>query len=319
MSAFHLYVAFAGPPDAYVMRGGHLAFALVLAFLTMPGPLGRSATPGVLGWLLVLAAAVCALYPTAVLSYIQNRMYYVDEPRVADYVFGGGLILLLLEATRRATGWALPVTAIVFLVYGLTLGGQSPGIMLDQLYLTTEGIFGIPLYVSATYVMLFILFGAFVERSGAGQLFMDFALALAGHTSGGPAKVAVITSSLFGTVSGSAVANVMTTGTFTIPLMKRSGYRPAFAGAVEAVASTGGQLMPPIMGAAAFVMAEFLGVSYLKVAVFPCCRRCCITWRYSWPCISRPSASGSKACHAPTCRGSNRCWSRVATCSCRWW
>ena len=268
MSAFHLYVAFAGPPDAYVMRGGHLAFALVLAFLTMPGPLGRSATPGVLGWLLVLAAAVCALYPTAVLSYIQNRMYYVDEPRVADYVFGGGLILLLLEATRRATGWALPVTAIVFLVYGLTLGGQSPGIMLDQLYLTTEGIFGIPLYVSATYVMLFILFGAFVERSGAGQLFMDFALALAGHTSGGPAKVAVITSSLFGTVSGSAVANVMTTGTFTIPLMKRSGYRPAFAGAVEAVASTGGQLMPPIMGAAAFVMAEFLGVSYLKVAVF---------------------------------------------------
>jgi TRAP transporter 4TM/12TM fusion protein len=116
--------------------------------------------------------------------------------------------------------------------------------------------------------MLFILFGSFVERSGAGQLFMDFALAIAGHTSGGPAKVAVITSSLFGTVSGSAVANVMTTGTFTIPLMMRTGYRPAFAGAVEAVASTGGQLMPPIMGAAAFVMAEFLGVSYLKVAGF---------------------------------------------------
>ncbi|MEO8526807.1 MAG: TRAP transporter fused permease subunit, partial [Caldimonas sp.] len=127
---------------------------------------------------------------------------------------------------------------------------------------------GIPLYVSATYVMLFILFGSFVERSGAGQLFMDFALALAGGQSGGPAKVAVITSSLFGTVSGSAVANVMTTGTFTIPLMKRTGYRPAFAGAVEAVASTGGQLMPPIMGAAAFVMAEFLGVSYLTVARF---------------------------------------------------
>ncbi|MEO5883069.1 MAG: TRAP transporter fused permease subunit, partial [Caldimonas sp.] len=130
------------------------------------------------------------------------------------------------------------------------------------------GIFGIPIYVSATYVMLFILFGSFVERSGAGQLFMDFALALAGGSSGGPAKVAVITSSLFGTVSGSAVANVMTTGTFTIPLMKRTGYRPAFAGAVEAVASTGGQLMPPIMGAAAFVMAEFLGVSYLTVAGF---------------------------------------------------
>jgi TRAP transporter 4TM/12TM fusion protein len=160
----------------------------------------------------------------------------------------------------------LPITAVVFLAYAVTLGNQSPGIVLDQLYLTTEGIFGIPIYVSATYVMLFILFGAFVERSGAGQLFMDFALALAGGSVGGPAKVAVITSSLFGTVSGSAVANVMTTGTFTIPLMKRTGYRPAFAGAVEAVASTGGQLMPPIMGAAAFVMAEFLGVSYLTVA-----------------------------------------------------
>ncbi|RVT54249.1 TRAP transporter permease [Rubrivivax albus] len=268
MSAFHLWVAFVGPPEAYVMRGTHLAFALVLAFLVMPGLTGRAERPGWFGWALVLAAAACALYASANLEYIRNRMYYVDDPVVADYVFGGGLILLLIEATRRATGWALPATAIVFAAYGLTLGGQSPGIMLDQLYLTTEGIFGIPLYVSATYVMLFILFGAFVERSGAGQLFMDFALALAGHTSGGPAKVAVITSSLFGTVSGSAVANVMTTGTFTIPLMKRSGYRPAFSGAVEAVASTGGQLMPPIMGAAAFVMAEFLGVSYLKVAAF---------------------------------------------------
>jgi TRAP transporter 4TM/12TM fusion protein len=268
MSAFHLYIAFAGPPDAYVMRGSHLAFALVLAFLVMPGATGRSDRPGWVGWLLVLAAAACALYPSAVLDYIQNRTYYVDDPRVADYVFGGLLILLLMEATRRFTGWALPVTAALFLAYGVTLGGQSAGMMLDQLYLTTEGIFGIPLYVSATYVMLFILFGAFVERSGAGQLFMDFALALAGHSSGGPAKVAVITSSLFGTVSGSAVANVMTTGTFTIPLMKRAGYRASFAGSVEAVASTGGQLMPPIMGAAAFVMAEFLGVSYLKVAAF---------------------------------------------------
>lgn len=268
MSVFHLYVAFVGPPNAYVMRGAHLAFALVLAFLVMPGRDGRAGRVG--GWdlLLILAAGAASLYPSLNLSYIENRMYYVDDPVVADYVFGGALVVLVIEATRRATGWALPVTALAFLAYGLTLGGQSVGIMLDQLYLTTEGIFGIPLYVSATYVMLFILFGSFVERSGAGQLFMDFALAIAGHTSGGPAKVAVITSSLFGTVSGSAVANVMTTGTFTIPLMMRTGYRPAFAGAVEAVASTGGQLMPPIMGAAAFVMAEFLGVSYLKVAGF---------------------------------------------------
>lgn len=268
MSVFHLYIAFAGPPDAYVMRGSHLAFALVIAFLVMPGRRGDSERVGWVDVLLVLAAAAGALYPSVVLDYIQNRMYYIDDPRMLDYVFGGTLIVLILEATRRATGWALPVTAVCFMAYGLVFGQQSVGIMLDQLYLTTEGIFGIPLYVSATYVMLFILFGAFVERSGAGKLFMDFALALAGHTCGGPAKVAVITSSLFGTVSGSAVANVMTTGTFTIPLMKRTGYRPAFAGAVEAVASTGGQLMPPIMGAAAFVMAEFLGVSYLTVAGF---------------------------------------------------
>ncbi len=268
MSVFHLWVAFVGPPNAYVMRGAHLAFALVLAFLVMPGLDGRAERFRLRDLLLVLVAAAVALYPSAALDYIENRIYYVDDPRPADYVFGIGLIALLLEATRRATGWALPVTALVFLAYGLTLGNQPVPMMLDQLYLTTEGIFGIPLYVSATYVMLFILFGAFVERSGAGKLFMDFALAMAGHTSGGPAKVAVITSSLFGTVSGSAVANVMTTCTFTIPLMMRTGYRPAFAGAVEAVASTGGQLMPPIMGAAAFVMAEFLGVSYLKVALF---------------------------------------------------
>ena len=194
MSVFHLVVAFVGPPDAYVMRGSHLAFALVMAFLIMPGRHGTAERVGWFDVLLVLAAAAAALYPSMNLSYIQNRMYYVDDPRIADYVFGGALVVLVLEATRRATGWALPITAMVFLAYGLTIGNQSVGIMLDQIYLTTEGIFGIPLYVSATYVMLFILFGAFVERSGAGQLFMDFALALAGHTSGGPAKVAVITS-----------------------------------------------------------------------------------------------------------------------------
>ena len=192
--------------------------------------------------------------------------------------------------------------------------------MLDQLYLTTEGIFGIPLYVSATYVMLFILFGAFVERSGAGQLFMDFALALAGHTSGGPAKVAVITSSLFGTVSGSAVANVMTTGTFTIPLMMRTGYRPAFAGAVEAVASTGGQLMPPIMGAAAFVMAEFLGVSYLtrgrlRDAAGGAVLRGRVHGRALRGQAHRPEGPAQGRPAAPEAR----CCSNAATCSCRWW
>jgi TRAP transporter 4TM/12TM fusion protein len=141
-------------------------------------------------------------------------------------------------------------------------------VLLEQLYLSTEGIFGSTLGVSASYVMLFVLFGAFMEKSGTGQLFMDFALSITGHTAGGPGKVSVISSSLFGTVSGSAVANVMVDGPITIPLMKRTGFRPPFAAAVEAVASTGGQLMPPIMGAAAFVMAEFLAVPYAQVAVW---------------------------------------------------
>ena len=140
--------------------------------------------------------------------------------------------------------------------------------LLEQVYLSTEGIFGSTLGVSASYVMLFVLFGAFMERSGTGQLFMDFAMSITGHTAGGPGKVAVVSSSLFGTVSGSAVANVMVDGPITIPLMKRTGFRPPFAAAVEAVASTGGQLMPPIMGAAAFVMAEFLAVPYAQVAVW---------------------------------------------------
>jgi TRAP transporter 4TM/12TM fusion protein len=139
---------------------------------------------------------------------------------------------------------------------------------IDQLYMTTEGIFGIPLSVSASYVLIFVLFGAFMERTGTGQLFMDFAMALTGHAAGGPGKVSVFSSSLFGTISGSAVANVMVDGPITIPLMKRSGFAPHFAAGVEAVASTGGQIMPPIMGAAAFVMAEFMGVGYGQVIIW---------------------------------------------------
>ncbi|ODT20867.1 MAG: C4-dicarboxylate ABC transporter permease, partial [Hyphomicrobium sp. SCN 65-11] len=200
-------------------------------------------------------------------EYFITRFATVDDLRPADWILGTTLIVCILEATRRVLGAALSITAIVFMAYCLTFTNVSAQMMLDQLYMTTDGILGIPISVSATYVVLFIIFGAFVEKTGTGKLFMDFGLALAGAKPGGPAKVAVITSGMFGTISGSAVSNVMTTGVFTIPMMKRIGYRPAFAGAVEAVASTGGQIMPPIMGAAAFVMAEYLAVSYLTVAV----------------------------------------------------
>ncbi|MEM6849810.1 MAG: TRAP transporter permease, partial [Pseudomonadota bacterium] len=232
-------------------------------------------TPSAFDLVLLVIALSSAIYPIVQYDYFSTRMYYVDDPVRLDYVFGIAAVLLILEATRRALGWALPATAAAFLIYSLLSEGFSPrdlvlqfNYTLDQLYLTTEGIFGIPLSVSATFIVLFILFGALVERSGAGRLFMDFALAIAGHTAGGPAKVACITSGLFGSVSGSAVANVMTTGIYTIPLMQRIGYRRGFAGAVEAVASTGGQIMPPIMGAAAFVMADFLAISYLDVLAF---------------------------------------------------
>jgi len=265
MACYHLWIAWVGPPNALILRSTHIGFALTLAFLTMP--LGKRDVAGPWDLALVGFALAATAYPILEIDYFLQRMYYVDDPRLLDLVLGYGLVGLLLEATRRAVGLALPLTAAAFLVYALTAGGQDIQILIDQLYLTTEGIFGIPAGVSATYVVLFIIFGALVERTGTGKLFIDFALALTGHQTGGPAKVACVTSGLFGTVSGSAVANVMTTGTFTIPLMRRIGYSPAFAGSVEAVASTGGQIMPPIMGAAAFVMAEFLGVSYLQVAL----------------------------------------------------
>jgi len=270
MSAFHLTVAWYGPPDALTLRTVHLGFALTLAFLMLPLSRhhGEADKPRWLEFVLIAISVVVCGYLVVEQEYVVNRMVYVDELKPIDWVFSITTVLLVLEATRRAVGWTLPLTAIAFLIYGLTIGGADMHQLVEQMYMGTEGIFGIPLYVSATYVMLFILFGALVERTGTGQLFMDFAMSLTGHTAGGPAKVACITSGMFGTVSGSAVANVMTTGTFTIPLMKRIGYKPAFAGAVEAVASTGGQIMPPIMGATAFIMAEFLGISYLSVAAF---------------------------------------------------
>jgi TRAP transporter 4TM/12TM fusion protein len=267
MSAFHLWIAFFGTPDAYVLRSTHLGFAFALAFLTLPWTSrGKPADPASL--LLLVVALAASAYPIVANEYIVNRIVYIDDLRREDWIFAIAMIVVLLEASRRAVGLALPLTAAIFMAYALFGSGVTPERMLDQLYMTTEGIFGIPLSVSATYVMLFILFGALVEKTGTGKLFMDFSMSLAGGQPGGPAKVACISSGLFGSISGSAVANVMTTGAFTIPLMKRLGYRSGFAGAVEAVASTGGQIMPPIMGAAAFVMAEFLGISYLQVAAY---------------------------------------------------
>jgi TRAP transporter 4TM/12TM fusion protein len=201
-------------------------------------------------------------------EYFVNRIIYIDELTISDKIYAVIAVAIVLEATRRVIGLALPLTALAFLVYAIGFTRITPQVLMEQLYFSTEGIFGSTLGVSASYVMLFVLFGAFMERSGTGQLFMDFSMSITGHTAGGPGKVAIVSSALFGTVSGSAVANVMVDGPITIPLMKRTGFRPPFAAAVEAVASTGGQIMPPVMGAAAFVMAEFLAVPYAQVALW---------------------------------------------------
>ena len=268
MSLYHMYVAAFGPPEAIIFRGTHLLFALTLVFLLYP-----MKPRGAPGWraadLLLLALGYSfVLHIFTNYEYFTNRIIYIDDLTTADKFYAIVAVAIVLEATRRVIGLALPLTAVAFLIYAIGFTRITPQVLMEQLYFSTEGIFGSTLGVSASYVMLFVLFGSFMERSGTGQLFMDFSMSLTGHTAGGPGKVAIVSSALFGTVSGSAVANVMVDGPITIPLMKRTGFRPPFAAAVEAVASTGGQIMPPVMGAAAFVMAEFLAVPYAQVALW---------------------------------------------------
>ena len=268
MSLYHMYVAGFGPPEAVQFRGTHLLFALTLVFLLFPFRAGGGVLARTVDALWLVAGWAAVLHIFLDYQTFTNRIIYIDELTPWTKVWAVVCVAVVLEGTRRTIGWALPITAMVFLVYSAAFTQVKFPVLLEQLYYSTEGIFGSTLGVSASYVMLFVLFGAFMERSGTGQLFMDFAMSLTGHQAGGPGKVAVVSSSLFGTVSGSAVANVMVDGPITIPLMKRTGFRPPFAAAVESVASTGGQLMPPIMGAAAFVMAEFLAVPYAQVALW---------------------------------------------------
>ena len=268
LAVSHLYFALMGYPGPYYLRGYHVGIGLGLIYLITNWrgqPVDR---PSLLNVCLGLAVCLAALYPAMNIDYVQQRFMYVDDLTTWDLIVGTGLVVLVLEGARRTLGLALPLTAVGFIVFALVATKTTYPLLVEQLFLTTDGIFGIPVAVSATFMVLFIVFGAMVERMGIGKLFMDFAIALTGRQAGGPAKVSCITSGLFGSVSGSAVANVMTTGAFSIPLMKRIGFRPSFAASVEAVSSTGGQIMPPVMGAAAFVMAEYLGVSYLTVAGF---------------------------------------------------
>lgn len=278
-SGFQLYTAIFGVLDAHLQRTIHLCFGLVLIFLLYPARKSWSREKmNPLDAILAVLSFVATIYLVVNYKELVTRAGMNTPTDIAIGVIG---VLLVFEATRRTVGWPMLTVALVFLAYAF-LGPYMPGILahrgvsfdelVSHLYFTTEGIFGVPMGVSSTFIFLFILFGAYLDATGLGKFFIDFANALAGWAVGGPAKVAVLSSGLMGTVSGSSVANVAGTGSFTIPMMKKLGYRPSFAGAVEAAASTGGQLMPPVMGAAAFLMAEFVGVPYIdvvKAAVIP--------------------------------------------------
>lgn len=274
-SLFQLYTSIFGILTAQLQRSIHLGFALALIFLLFPAR-KKNRVKNKVAWydigLALIAVAVGAYWPLM----IDDLVLRVGRLTELDFYIGLAAILLVLEATRRAVGLPIMIISITFLLYAI-FGQYMPsflahrGLELDRLvqtmFFTTEGILGTPLGVSATFIFLFLLFGAFLVKTGVGQYFNDLAVSLAGKRVGGPAKVAIFSSALQGTISGSSVANVVTSGSFTIPMMKKLGYKKEFAGAVEAAASTGGQLMPPIMGAAAFLMVEFIGgISYWEIA-----------------------------------------------------
>ncbi|EKT4454807.1 TRAP transporter permease [Pseudomonas putida] len=254
-----------------VLRAVHVGFLLMVVYLSYSF-VGDRRPWQPMAWVLGLAGMATAAYQW----YFEGELIQRSgELTPEDLAVGLVLIGLVFEAARRVMGIALPIICALFLAYGL-LGQYLPGELahrgygldqiVNQLAFGTEGLYGTPTYVSATYIYLFILFGAFLEQAGMIRLFTDFAMGLFGHRSGGPAKVSVFSSALMGTITGSGVANVVTTGQFTIPLMKRFGYKPAFAGGVEATSSMGSQLMPPVMGAVAFIMAETINVPYAEVA-----------------------------------------------------
>ncbi len=283
LSLFHYYTAGFGLLHETVHRGIHLSLVLALVFLVFPfwksgygGSAGSSLLRPfgipILDWALAVAGVVAVAHVP--LIPLDELAFRVGNPSRTDVVLGATLIVLLLEATRRSVGWPLPVIAVIFMTYAL-FGPWMPSILVhpgasvpqlvDHLYLTSQGIYGIALGVVATYVFHFVLFGVFATRIGLGQLFLDCAAWVAGRFAGGPAKVSIFGSALFGMISGSSVANTVTVGSLTIPAMIRLGYKRPFAAAVEAASSTGGQITPPIMGAAAFLMIEFLELPYATI------------------------------------------------------
>jgi len=274
-SCYHLVYAYYHPFFALDHRAIHWMFMSIFIFLLYPTVKSWSpkTRPSILDMIfLIVSVGIC----TWIFIYSGQILERAGAFELPDVIAGAVLLVIVLEAARRSTGLPVPMVACAFLIYAFA-GPYLPDVLAHRGYslkristylsLSTDGIFGVPLGVSANFIFLFILYGAILRKTGAGQFFTDIAFALTGSTRGGPAKAAVMSSCFFGMISGSSVANTVTTGSFTIPLMKRTGYPPHFAGAVEASASTMGQIMPPIMGAAAFLMAEFLAIPYFKVCI----------------------------------------------------
>lgn len=276
-SGFHLYTAFFGLRSPMIQRSLHLFFSLLICFLIFKfNPKTKRDSITFIEWIIFIFISAIGVYflTRQTSALILNRG--MEGANSIEILVGFFIIICILEATRRAIGLPLVLVAISFLLYAyfgsympsfISHKGYSIGRLVDFLVWSTEGIFGIPIKVSSSFVVMFIIFGAFLGKFGVGNFFIKLALGISGKKKGGPAQAAVISSAMMGSISGSAVSNVVTTGTFTIPLMIRVGYTPFYAAAVEAVASTGGQIMPPVMGATAFVLAEMIGIPYIQVAL----------------------------------------------------
>lgn len=271
-SLFHLYLAGFGSLSAMNQRAIHWLLLSMLAFMYFPFSKKKQKI-SFIDFIFVILSLASGLY--ILLNWQEIIITRSGAANSIDIIFGIIAIIVALEAARRTIGLALPVTALVFISY-IYLGpylpmayghrGYSLNRLIAILYTSTEGIYGVPIGVSSSFIIMFVLFGSILNTLGGGQFFIDFAYAFAGRMRGGPAKTAIFSSALMGSISGSPIANVVTTGSFTIPLMKKTGYKPHVAGAIEAVSSTGGQIMPPIMGAAAFIMTEFTRIPYFKIA-----------------------------------------------------
>lgn len=275
-SLFHLYITF-NPLPELIQRAAHVSIGLALIFLLYPARQASSRQKVAwTDWIWVIASFASFFYLFKEYQAIMTTRGGI--PNTLDIVFSIMTVVLVVEAARRVMGWMLPILGLIFLSYPffshfdwmpdrLLTRPYTFSDIFGQMYLKTEGLYSSAIGASVTFIFLFILFGAFLAKSGMGKLFNDLAMALAGHKQGGPAKVAVISSGFMGSINGTAVANVVGTGSFTIPLMKKIGYHKNFAGAVEASASVGGQILPPVMGASAFIMAETTGVSYGTIAL----------------------------------------------------